>query len=137
MKKSSIIIGVVVAAIVIVAAVLLLGNKPAAGPADSSGSSTAAPTNTTPAAATITYSSSGFSPATVTVKTGDTIAIKNTSNQTMQFDSDPHPVHTDDTDLNAGVVDPGQTKTFIVTQKGSFGYHNHLNPSDMGKIIIE
>src|SRR6266498_4463725 len=51
-----------------------------------------------PATATITYSDSGYSPAEITVKSGDTVEIKNTTSSTMQFDSDPHPIHTDDPD---------------------------------------
>jgi plastocyanin len=89
------------------------------------------------AAATITYSDSGFSPSKTTVKSGDTVAIKNTSSSDMQFDSDPHPVHTDDEELNAGTVAPGQTVTFTVTTKGTFGFHNHLNPGDTGTIVVQ
>jgi len=88
-------------------------------------------------AATITYSNDGFSPAQTTVSSGDTVAIKNTSSSTMNLDSDPHPVHTDDSDLNVGAVDAGQTKTFVVTKKGSFGFHNHLDPSQRGNITIQ
>lgn len=90
-----------------------------------------------PAAATITYSDSGYSPAEVTVKSGDTVEIKNTSSRAMQFDSDPHPIHTDNPDLNVGSVNPGESMTFTVTKTGEYGYHNHLNPSDTGKIIVE
>jgi len=100
-------------------------------------SSTAGQTDSTRAASTITYSNSGFSPATIAVKAGDTVAIKNTSSHELQMDSDPHPVHTDDPDLNVGTVAPGQTMTFTVTKTGNFGYHNHLNPSDTGKIVIQ
>lgn len=98
--------------------------------------SPAASSNSQPAA-TITYSSDGFSPKTVTVSAGATIAIHNTSSSDMQFDSDPHPVHTDDTELNIGVVAPGQTATFKVTATGTHGYHNHLNPGDAGTIIVQ
>lgn len=93
--------------------------------------------NTQSVAATITYSNDGFSPSTITVQAGDTVAIKNASDHDMQFDSDPHPVHTDDTDLNAGLVSPGQTITFTVNKTGTFGYHNHLNPSQTGTIVIQ
>lgn len=89
------------------------------------------------AAATITYSDSGFSPALTTVNSGDMVAVKNTSSGELQFDSNPHPVHTDDTDLNLGTVESGQTRTFTVTKKGSFGFHNHLNPSDSARITIQ
>lgn len=87
-------------------------------------------------AATITYSTSGFSPTSIVVKSGDTVAIKNASSQALQMDSNPHPTHTDDTDLNVGSVPVGQTITFTVTKKGTFGYHNHFNPSDTGSITI-
>lgn len=89
------------------------------------------------AAATITYSDSGFSPSSITVKSGDVVTIKNTSSNELQLDSDPHPIHTDDTDLNVGTVTTGQSQTFTVSKKGTFGYHNHLNPSDKGEIVIQ
>lgn len=95
------------------------------------------PTSSQSVAATITYSDSGFSPSSITVKSGDTVAIKNTSSGELQLDSDPHPIHTDDTDLNVGTVATGQSQTLTVTKKGTFGYHNHLNPSDKGEIVIQ
>ncbi len=95
------------------------------------------PSSSQSAAAIITYSDSGFSPSSITVKSGDTVTIKNTSSNGLQLDSDPHPIHTDDTDLNVGTVATGQSQTFTVTKKGTFGYHNHLNPSDKGEIVIQ
>jgi plastocyanin len=86
---------------------------------------------------TITFDGSQFSPATLTVKSGTMVTIKNTSSQDVQMQSNPHPTHTDDSDLNVGIVSAGQSKTFTVTNKGTFGYHNHLNPSTQGKITIE
>ena len=88
-------------------------------------------------ATTITYSSSGFGSATTTIKSGDTIAISNTSSVTLKFDSDPHPQHTDDTDLNVGVIASGETESFMVTKTGTFGFHNHLNPSHAVIITVQ
>jgi len=88
------------------------------------------------AAATITYSN-GFSPAMTTVKSGQTVTFKNSSSSDIQVDSDPHPVHTDDTDLNVGTISPGQSKTITVTKVGEFGFHNHLNPTDKANITIQ
>ena len=88
-------------------------------------------------AATITYTSNGFSPSSTTVKSGDTVEIKNTSDEDMQLDSNPHPIHDDDADLNVGAVGPGESKTFVVTKKGTFGFHNHLDPGDTGTIIVQ
>jgi len=101
------------------------------------------PTTNTPSqssdssVATITYSDSGFSPSTITVKSGDTITLKNTSSQSMQFDSDPHPIHTNDPELNVGAVGPGQSATVKAVTKGTHGYHNHLNPGQTGTIVVE
>jgi plastocyanin len=131
---------------IIVAVVVVIGGaigvyavmqKNAKAPSNPTTSNTDETNSDKKVAATITYSDSGFSPSKVTVKSGETIAIKNTSSGDMQFDSDPHPVHTDDEELNAGAVAPGQTVTFTVTTKGTFGYHNHLNPSDTGTIVIK
>jgi plastocyanin len=87
--------------------------------------------------ATITYSDNGFSPSTITVKSGTTVTIKNTSSHGLQFDSDPHPAHTDDEELNVNSVPEGGSETFVVKRTGTFGYHNHLNPSDTGTIVVE
>lgn len=94
-------------------------------------------TTTTGMEATITYSDSGYSPSSITVKAGDKVIIKNISSRNMQFDSDPHPAHTTNPELNIGTVPPGQEMSFIVDTKGTFGYHNHLNASQKGTIIVE
>lgn len=86
---------------------------------------------------TITYSDNGFSPATLTVTSGTKITIKNNSSGPLQFDSNPHPQHTDDPELNVGPIEPGSSATVTVTQTGSHAYHNHLNASDTGTIIVE
>jgi plastocyanin len=93
--------------------------------------------SSTQSSGTITFDGTMFSPASLSVKTGTTVTIKNTSSEELQFDSDPHPVHTDDTDLNVGAVPAGQSKTFMVTKAGTFGYHDHLDPSIQGKITIQ
>ncbi len=61
-------------------------------------------TTTTGMEATITYSDSGYSPSSITVNTGDKVIIKNTSSRSMQFDSDPHPAHTINPELDVGVL---------------------------------
>lgn len=88
-------------------------------------------------ASVITYSNSGFAPASITVRSGDTITIKNSSSSALEFDSDPHPVHTDDRELNIGAVQPGESKTATLTTKGTWGYHNHLNSSETGTIKVQ
>lgn len=94
-------------------------------------------TNNIKAAAIIIYSSNGFSPKLTSVKSGDVVTVNNSSSGSLQMQSDPHPAHTDDTDLNVGLVSAGETKNFTATKIGTFGFHNHLNPSDTAKITIE
>lgn len=136
------IIGIIIVAVLAVGGYFAFHKSGPSYSSTSNNSTSNAPSSnatnpTKPAAATITYTNSGFSPATITVKSGDTVAIKNDSSSEMALDSNPHPVHTDDTDLNVGTVAPGQTMTFTVIKKGTFGFHNHLNPSDQGTIVVQ
>ncbi len=89
------------------------------------------------AAATISYTDNGFSPDSVNVKSGDTVTVENTSEDNVQFNSDDHPTHTENSELNVGMVAAGDAKSFTVTKKGSFGFHNHLNSSQKGTISVE
>lgn len=114
------------------------GKKSGANATASSDSTTSTGDNdAAKAAATITYTDSGFSPATITVHSGDTIAIKNTSATQLDFESGPHPGHTSDTELNVGTVQSGKTETVTVTTKGEFSVHNHLNPSDTATVRVQ
>lgn len=88
-------------------------------------------------AATISYTDKGFEPNTVTVKAGDTVRVQNNSTMTLSFNSDDHPAHTKDSELNVGNVPQGGSETFTVSKKGTWGYHNHNNASDTGTIIVE
>lgn len=133
----------IIAVVIIGAGYLALNNKDTTEDTSSTTTSATQTESKTPAssdqtaAATITYSGSGFSPAKVTVKSGDTIAIKNDSGNELDFESDPHPVHTGNDELNIGSVGKGQTVTFKVTKKGTHGYHNHLNSADTGSVEVQ
>ncbi len=102
-------------------------------------SSTSIPQTSTPATSTnlITYTNTGFVPTTLTIKSGNQVSIKNDSSRELQFDSDPHPDHTDNPELNIGSIPGGETKTFTVNRTGTHGYHNHKNDSDRGTLIVQ
>lgn len=112
-------------------------NTTATTPANDTSTDTTSTQPPVDAASTITYSNDGFSPASLTVKAGTTITVKNDSARILQFNSNPHPEHTDEGELNVGVVSPGKTKTFTVTKAGTHGFHNHLNDSHTGTIVVE
>jgi len=88
-------------------------------------------------AATITYDGSGFSLSAQTVKSGETVKVINNSSKALEFDSDPHPVHTDNAELNAGDIPAGESKSFVLTTKGKWGFHNHLDSSQHGSLTVE
>jgi plastocyanin len=115
-------------------------NNPIPTPSQTAPSNNSGSTSTTPSeqvATTISYTNNGFTPAQVTVKSGDTILVKNDSGNPLSFNSDDHPTHTKQPELNVGSIEPGQSKTFVVTKQGTWGYHNHDNPTDTGKITVE
>lgn len=94
-------------------------------------------TNSQTAASVIKYTSSGFSPSSITIKSGQSVTFENDSSSLLQVDSNPHPIHTDNTELNIGSIAVGQQQSVVLTKTGSWGYHNHLNPTDTGTIIVQ
>ena len=90
---------------------------------------------------TVTYSDSGFSPQSVTVKSGENITWVNDSNSTVQVGSANHPTHTINQQITGDefVIElaPGESKTVQLTKAGNWGYHDHLKPSMTGSITVE
>lgn len=154
--NKGVIIGIVVAVLVVAGGVFALTNKDdnkddtgstpttsntstdsqSSTPSNENSSNSTSNTDQN-AAATITYTSSGFSPATLTVKSGTVVTVKNNSSDPLQFSSDPHPQHTDNTELNMSVLAAGKSGTFTVTKMGTWGYHDHLNSSMTGTIDVQ
>lgn len=80
---------------------------------------------------------SGFSPKTITVEKGTTVVWTNNSGKAATVDSAPHPVHSDYSKLNLGSFNDGETLELIFNETGTFKYHNHLNPSQNGSVIVK
>lgn len=87
--------------------------------------------------ATIVYSDAGYSPTVSSITSGGTVTIKNESNSDIQFDSNPHPIHTDNPELNVGPIASGEEKSIALSKTGCFSFHNHLNPSKTGSILVK
>lgn len=94
-------------------------------------------TSTEEADVTITYNGSTFALSASTVKSGGTVKVENTSTKNLNFESDPHPAHTNNEELNAGGIEPGKSTIFTLTTKGKWGFHNHLNASQHGELTVE
>lgn len=134
-------IGIVV--ILVIAGIFVLvqnsGNKKANNSTTSSDNTST--TNQTSSEAsssgTITYSDSGFSPSTLTIKAGGQLTVTNSSSSTVQFDSEPHPIHTDNNELNIGTINAGESKTVTLNKTGDWGYHNHLDSGQKGRVTVK
>ncbi|MBI2196911.1 cupredoxin domain-containing protein [Candidatus Daviesbacteria bacterium] len=104
-----------------------------------------APANSTPATSsasenqqdTIVLTADGFSPATLTVKTGTKVILSNQSGIDATVNSSPHPTHTDYPPLNLGSLPVGGTVSMTFDKPGTYKYHNHLKPSQFGTIVVE
>lgn len=68
---------------------------------------------------------------------GDSIKFKNDGDQTIQINSDDHPTHLLNSELNVGTLAKGQEKTVKLTKKGTWGIHNHLSTLETGTIIVK
>lgn len=108
----------------------------------------------------VTYSDSGYSPLTITVKKGDTVVFENNSSRMLWMASAVHPTHKayPGSDIaKCGTTqsfDPAQGKAagmfdackgypsdvpwgFQFNEIGTWKYHNHLQPNHTGTIVVE
>ncbi len=88
-------------------------------------------------AVTVVYTNAGFVPNTYRLVRGGEVTIENRSSDPLDFASDDHPVHTDNTELNAGTIEPGDSVTITLDTAGTWGFHNHENASHTGTIIVQ
>ena len=87
--------------------------------------------------AIVTYNSSGFNPSVININKGDTVKFVNESSGSMWVASDPHPVHTDYSAFDAQKnYSNGESYSFTFTESGAYEYHNHVNPSMRGTVIV-
>lgn len=87
--------------------------------------------------AIFTLSGSGVSPASVTIKAGESVTWVNNSGSAVQIASDPHPTHTDYPPLNIGMIPDGGQKSLQFPQAGTYKWHNHLRSSVRGTITVQ
>src|SRR3990167_7304334 len=85
----------------------------------------------------VTINSNGFSPASLTVKKGTKVTFKNSDTKTHWPASAPHPTHTDYLELDPlQAIAAGGTWEFTFTKVGTWKYHDHLNPTQFGTIVV-
>lgn len=85
----------------------------------------------------VTLGDNGFLPSTIEIKAGETVSWTNRSGENASVNSDPHPTHNKNTFLNLGEFPSGTTVQTVFTKEGTYTYHNHLNPSQKGTVIVK
>lgn len=85
----------------------------------------------------VTYTDDGFEPSEYLGVAGKTLTVQNDSSSDLDFESDDHPTHTKNSELNVGTVKSGESKTVELSEKGEWGFHNHDNSSHTGSITVE
>jgi hypothetical protein len=92
--------------------------------------------------ATITIANGRVTPSDVTISVGQSVNFVNNDGATRNVSSDPHPVHTDCTQINVvGNLANNQSRaTNAFPQARTCGFHNHDdpdNPNFRGRINIQ
>ncbi|HUX35855.1 MAG TPA: hypothetical protein VMV71_02370 [Candidatus Paceibacterota bacterium] len=94
----------------------------------------------------VTYDGNGFSPATITIPKGSAVIFRNYSPKELRVASNPHPTHDGYPTKNGCVgstfdscsnIPPKVSWSFFFDYPGEWGYHNHLNPSQGGTVIVQ
>lgn len=153
MKKGIIVVAVVV--VLVVLGVVVFASPQSGNSNDSANTTNTSQTNslgtqnrnTTNSAPAITsqnavtITSSGFSPATLTVHKGDTVRWVNASGSQAYVAPDEHPTHQaypgQWDDAGDGDIANGQEYSHTFTSTGTFLYHDHLRANRTGTIIVE
>jgi plastocyanin len=99
-------------------------------------------------AATISYTGNGYSPASVTIKKGETVRWVNNSSEDTWPASAVHPTHSiypekTSADCLGSAFDagkglkPGESWDFTFNSTGEWRFHDHLHASKTGVVIVQ
>ncbi|MEK7208448.1 MAG: hypothetical protein AAB699_02775 [Patescibacteria group bacterium] len=92
-----------------------------------------------PKEVTVTYDANGFSRKTVTVKKGDTVIFQNKTGKPASVASAKHPTHLLYPEFDQyKTAERGKDEfRFTFEKVGAWNYHDHLNPTMTGTVIVE
>ncbi len=94
------------------------------------GSPTSATTEEMTGGTKVEIKNFAFSPASITVKVGDSIIW--TNNDTI-----PHSATADDSSFDAGIMQPGESKTVKFDKAGTISYHCSIHPNMKATVIVK
>jgi plastocyanin len=86
----------------------------------------------------VAYTDDGFSPQSITVKVGSMVTFFNESTTDMWVASALHPTHQElpGFDQLKGEA-AGSSYSFTIDQAGTWRFHDHLNPTAFGSVVVE
>ncbi len=85
----------------------------------------------------ITITKDGFVPANLVVKKGTKIEWVNTDSAIHQIQANPHPTGTSLPGLSSAILNTNQSYQYTANTSGSFGYHDHINPTVNGTLEVK
>ena len=96
------------------------------------------PSSMKPKEVVVNITASGFSPSEVKIKAGDTVKFVNKDNKKRWPASGVHPSHQICPGFDAiGGINPDQSYSFTFKEIKTCPMHDHLLPTQFGKIIVE
>ncbi len=137
--NTKVILGLVAVLAVVGAVAIVFLGKPSRQPSQpaQSGSPAPAGSTTTQATESVTLTSSGFAPQSLTVKVGTKVVWTNQNGTAAAVNSASHPTHLVYPPLNLGNFGNGDTLSLVFDKPGTYKYHNHLNASQIGVVVVE
>lgn len=138
----------IIGILVVVGAVILLSTNANKGGTDESTSAPATQTKTTTPVETsvnqdetlvdiiVNITATGYNPRNIIIKAGTKVTWINSSGQRGNVSSDPHPTHLSYPPLNLGDFSDGGAVSMIFDTPGTYGYHNHLNATQTGTVVV-
>ncbi|KKQ78293.1 MAG: Plastocyanin [Candidatus Daviesbacteria bacterium GW2011_GWF2_38_6] len=141
MSKNALVI-IAVVGVIAIAGIWLLKGSSKTTPTPSYQASPTSQESASPSAQVsqnlVRITSSGFEPQTITVKAGESVIWVNENTVSHQVDSVVHPTHQVYPPLNTvGMLPAGESKSLVFADKGTYKYHDHLNPSLTGSVVVE
>ncbi|MFA5841759.1 MAG: hypothetical protein WC835_02235 [Candidatus Paceibacterota bacterium] len=86
----------------------------------------------------VAYHNGGFFPDKITIKAGQYVTFENVSDNDMWIASDPHPSHSALMGFDEhNSVKTGGRYSHVFTQTGAWKYHNEMDLSKNGTVIVE
>lgn len=138
--NSKLVLGIVLVIVVLIGGYMLLsknGSSPSQSNNTQSNPTPTTQTQTNQKDENVTVDASGFNPQSITIKAGTRVVWTNKSGGPVTVNSDAHPTHLLFPFLNLGEFNDGSSVSVVFDKSGKYTYHNHLNPSQTGTVIVE